>query len=382
MKVKVLSGYQTKFGELWHMSLEDLMLEASQQAVTMAKINPKDIDLVVVANKIGDKNSNQNHLGALLISSLKINCPAFRVEAACASGGVAVNQAYTALRSKQYQTALVVGVEKMTDLSSAQTSKALMKAASKQERLSGASFVGLYGLTAQRYLTKFKLNSSDLAHTAIKNHYHGSLNSKAQFPFEISQEKHQKSPIIASPLRLLDCSPISDGAAALVLKSSQSLKKNEVEIKASSLATDQVNISKRSSLTEIKSTQSAFKKALLQAKLKPKDIDFLEVHDCFTISEILALEDMGFYKKGQGWQAAKLKHSYKDGQLPVNLSGGLKACGHPVGATGVKQVVEVFCQLSGQAGKRQLKDARIGLTHNLGGTGGTAVIHILERCQP
>lgn len=382
MKIAVLGVYQTKFGELWHKSLEDLVLEASLGAIKDAGIAKKKIQIAFIGNKLASNLSDQNHLSSLLAEILGINIPIIRVEAACASGGVAVSQACLAIASGQYEVALVVGAEKMTDLAIKEVSLGLMSAASPEEQKSGLSFVGLYALMAKKYLQEFKAERKDLALPAVKNHFHASFNEKAQFPFRVSLDQVLNSPVIADPLRLLECSPVSDGAAALVLASPkfcQKKLKNGIHIVASSQASGSLSLTKRKSLTEIESTKKAALKAYNQANLTPQDLSLLEVHDCFSIAEILALEDLGLYSKGEGYLAQRNGEVKLGGKRPVNLSGGLKACGHPVGATGVKQIVEIVNQLKGRGGRKQAKDLLTGLTHNIGGTGGTAVVHILQK---
>lgn len=382
MKIAVLGAYQTKFGELWDKSLEDLLLEASLEAIKDAGIKKSQLQIAFVGNKLAGSLANQHHLSALIAEILGVNIPVVRVEAACASGGLAVSQACLAINSGQYETALVIGAEKMTDLSGEEIARGLMSAASLEEQQSGFSFVGLYALMAKQYLEEFSARREDLALPAVKNHFHASLNKKAQFPFLISLEQVLQSPLIADPLHLLQCSPISDGAAALVLASHRFAKKigqKQTFITASSQANDVLSLSKRKSLTTLESTQKAGLTAYQQAGLDPKDLSLLEVHDCFSIAEILALEDLGIYKKGEGYLALRNGEVKLGGKRPVNVSGGLKACGHPVGATGVKQIVEIVNQLKERVGKRQVKKALTGLAHNIGGTGGTAVVHILQR---
>lgn len=382
MKVAVLGAYQTKFGELWDKSLEDLLFEASLEAIKDAEIKKEQVQIAFIGNKLAGTLSDQNHLSSLLAQILQINIPVVRVEAACASGGMAVAQACIAIASGQYDVALAVGVEKMTDSPIKEVSSSLMSAADSEEQASGLSFVGLYALMAKKYLQNFKAKREDLALPAVKNHFHGSLNEKAQFPFTISLDQVLQSPIIADPLRLLECSPVSDGAAGLVLASPKIARrksKNNVYITASSQASESLSLTKRENLIEIKSTKKAAKRAYQQAGLGPKDLSLLEVHDCFSIAEIIALEDLGLYVKGEGYIAQRNGEVRLGGKRPVNLSGGLKACGHPVGATGVKQIVEIVNQFKGRGGKRQIKDPLTGLAHNIGGTGGTAVVHILQK---
>ena len=370
--ITISGAYQTKFGELWDKSLEDLILEAGAGALADARLNKNKIDLVIVANMLAE----QNHLGAIAVQLLGFyHTPAFRVEAACASGGIALHQAITAIKAGEAQTVLVIGAEKMTDKSNGEIAQALMGAASSQERQAGLTFVGLYALMARAYFEKFGATKNDLAYVAIKNHRHASRNPKAQYPFPVELETVLKSSCVASPLHLFDCSPITDGAAAIVV-SNQS---NEVEVVASAVATDSVSLTERELLTELKATKLAAQKAYKQAGIGATDIDLAEVHDCFSIAEIMAIEDLGFCAKGAGAKKIKAGEFDHDGRLPVNLSGGLKACGHPVGATGIKQIVELVTQLKGEAGQRQIKKAQIGLAHNVGGSGATAAVHILKK---
>lgn len=387
MKIKVAGTGLTKFGELWNKSLLDLALDASKEAISDSQLTTSDIDAVFVANMIHGKLSNQDQLGALVASTLGINGGSFRIEAACASGGLAIHLAIQSLLAGTYKNVLVVGAEKMTDVGASQISSALMGAGSEAERKAGLTFPALYALMAKAHMRKFGTTRSHLASVAVKNHLHASMNEKAQFPFEVSIAKVLESPVISSPFTLFDASPITDGAGAVVLSLEDdgppSLKASEgrirsVYITGSAVATDTVDLSSRDSLTEIKATKLAAQQALKQAGIKIEDIKVAEVHDCFTIAEILAMEDLGFCKKGEGGKFIQDGHTKLGGKLPVNTSGGLKACGHPVAATGIKQIIEIANQLQNKLGKRQVKDANIGLTHNVGGSGATVVVHVLQ----
>ncbi len=377
MHISVKGIGVTKFGELWDKTLADLALEASVEAIKDSGIEVEKIDAVYVANMISGITGNQEQLGPLVTNLLKIHSPSVHIEAACASGGAAIHQACLALESGLYKNILVVGVEKMTDQSASDIAKALMAASSQEEREVGLTFPGLYALLAKAHMAEYGTTKEQLAAVAEKNHFHGSLNQKAQFPFQITIEKAVKSGMIASPLGLLDCSPITDGAAAVVLSSTG--KKSDIKIVGSATASDSLGLVDRANLTSLQSTQLAAKAAYKQSGLKPADIDVAEVHDCFTIAEILATEDLGFAKKGQGGAFAESGSSRLGGQLPINTSGGLKSCGHPVGATGVKQIAEIVGQLRGNMGDRQVKNAKVGLAHNVGGSGATAVVHILMK---
>lgn len=401
MKIKVAGTGLTKFGELWDKDLLDLALDASNQAINESRIRNNDIDAVYVGNMIYSKLTNQDHLGALVASALGIKCAAFRVEGACASGGLAVHLAIQSLMAGTYKNVLVVGAEKMTDANGPQITSALMGAGSEAERKAGLTFPALYALMAKAHMQKFGTTRKHLASVSIKNHFHASMNEKAQFPYEVTEEKVLESPVISSPFTLFDASPITDGAAAVVLSADSTPRRvlhvvrtgvsmtprraltpsrwtGDVYITASAVATDTVDLAERISLTELAATKDAAQKALKQAGVEIKDIKVAEVHDCFTIAEILAMEDLGFCKKGEGGEFISKGHTKLGGEMPVNTSGGLKACGHPVAATGVKQIIEITHQLQDRAGKRQVKGANVGLTQNVGGTGATVVVHVLQ----
>jgi len=376
MKIKVLGTGVTKFGELWDKSLLDLAKEASAEAIHESGLMINQVDAVFVANMIHGKLSGQDHLGALVASSLGINGASFRIEGACASGGLAIHLAIQSLLAGTYKNVLVVGVEKMTDVPTSEIATALMGAGSEAERKAGLTFPALYALMAKAHIQKYGTTRKQMASVAVKNHYHASLNEKAQFPYEVSMDKVLMSPVISTPFTLFDASPISDGAAAVVLSSDTSAP--GVYITGSAVATDTVDLASRKSLTEIPATKQAAQIALKQAGVEIKDIKVAEVHDCFTIAEILAMEDLGFCKKGDGGKFVSNGYTRLGGKMPVNTSGGLKACGHPVAATGVKQIIEITHQLQQRAGKRQVKGANVGLTHNVGGSGATVVIHLLQ----
>jgi acetyl-CoA C-acetyltransferase len=383
MKIPVIGVYQTKFGELWHQSLTDLILEAGRGALTDAGLAIRDIETIFVGNMLAGLTQGQEHLTSVVASVLGSSVPVVRVEAACASGGMAVHQAVLAILSGEAETALVVGAEKMTDQPAEEIAQALMAAASPEEQEAGLTFPGLYALLAQEYLRAFGATERDLAQVAVKNHHHASLNPRSHFPFPVTLNQVLASSPIADPLKLLDCSPVSDGAAAVVLASSAWVKrraqKNGISIVGSGQASDVLGLSERRSLVELAATRQAAHKALSAAGAEAKDVSVAEVHDCFTIAEILALEDLGFYKKGEGYVVEGNGEVRLGGKRPINTSGGLKACGHPVGATGVKQIVETVWQLREAAGKRQVPHPRLALTHNVGGSGGTCVVHLLAR---
>lgn len=376
MKIKIKGTGLTKFGEIWDKDLLDLALDASMEAINDSRLKIKDIDAVFVANMLYGKLTGQDHLGAMIASSLGINKASFRIEGACASGGLAVHLAIQSLLAGTYKNVLVVGAEKMTDASGPEIISALMGAGSEAERKAGLTFPALYALMAKAHMQKFGTTRNHLASVSVKNHFHASMNEKAQFPFEVTMEKVLESPIISSPFTLFDASPITDGAGAVVLSSDSS--GSGVFITGSAVATDTVDLCRRKSLLELTATKQACRQALKQAGVEITDIKIAEVHDCFTIAEILAMEDLGFCKKGEGGEFVFKGHTRLGGKIPVNTSGGLKACGHPVAATGLKQIIEIVSQLQQKGGKRQVNGANLGLTHNVGGSGATVVVHILQ----
>lgn len=379
MNAYITGAATTKFGELWGVSPRTLAGEAVGAALKDAQASASDVQALFVGNMLSGMLGGQEHLGAFFAEELGFAVAAFKIEGACASGALALHNAVNSVLAGQYETVCVLGVEKMTDHKPEDVATALMGAGSQAERLSGATFPGLYALLARVHMQEFGTTEEDMAAVAVKNHYHASLNAKAQFRSELTVEKVMRSSKIADPLKLLDCSPISDGAAALIVTSKKS--SNAIHIAASAVATDSLGLAERKSLLELKATREAAQNAYKQAGIASKDVGIAEVHDCFTIAEILAMEDLGFYKKGEAAAAivAGATTHGKSKKLVVNSSGGLKGCGHPVGATGIKQVVELVDQLRGRSADRQVNGVEVGLAQNVGGSGATAVVHILKK---
>ncbi|VVB87232.1 3-ketoacyl-CoA thiolase [uncultured archaeon] len=376
----------TEFGELWDKSFRELFVEAGISAIEDAGIQGGKIDALYVGNMSGGRFIEQEHIGSLIADYAglaSLNIPSTRVEAACASGGLALRQGIIAVASGYHDIVIAGGAEKMTDVDAETTTDALAAAADREwEGVMGATFPGLYAMIARLHMHRYGTTSEQLASVAVKNHHNGMMNPKAQFQHEISIEAVLNSVMVADPLHVFDCSPISDGASAVVLAPAEVARKytdTPVYVKASAQASGTLSLHDRRDITTLDATVVAAKKAYNMANVTPSDIDFAEVHDCFTIAEICAIEDLGFVRKGDGGKASQEGMTAIGGKIPINTSGGLKACGHPVGATGVKQAVEITMQLRGEAGKRQVDGAEIGLTHNVGGSGGTAVIHIFGR---
>ncbi len=378
MKVFVKGYYTTKFGELWEKSLSDLIEEAIRGVLKETGLKLKDISAIFVGNMLAgvlDEN---------LLLSAKINeilensgIPIFRFEAACASGGVAFYNALQFSKAGKGRNVLVLGVEKMTDFCTEDVTSALASALSGEEQLAGLTFPGAYALMARFYLEKYGYTEENLAYISVKNHFFGSLNPKAHFQKKITLEQVLSSPYIAEPLKILDSSPISDGASAIIL----SIERTKVQVASCETATDTISLLKRKNLDEMLAVKKAGEKAFESAGVEAQDIEVAEVHDCFSIAEILVMEALGFWRKGEGGEKAKafdLENPFS--QRPVvNTSGGLKSAGHPVGATGVKQIGEIFLQLSGKAEGRQVEGVKVGLAQNTAGSGGLSVVTILKR---
>lgn len=383
--VAVIGVGLTKFGELWDKSFRQLTAEAGSKAILDSGITGKDIDGLYIGSMSSGRFVGQEHVGALVADASgfsHLHIPATRLEGACASGSLALRQGYLSIASGVNDVVVVGGIEKMNDVGGSAATETLATASDQEwEAFFGATFPGLYAMIAKRHMHEFGTTKEDLAHVAVKNHANGAKNPYAQYQKEISLEMAMNAAPVAEPLGLMDCSPVTDGAAAVVLCAIDRINEFEgkpAKIIGSGQASDTLSLHGRRDITTLDATVYAAKMAYKQANLQPKDIDFAEVHDCFTIAEICAIEDLGFVKKGEGGKAVQNKITTFDGTIPVNTSGGLKSKGHPVGATGVAQIVELTKQLRDEADKRQLKDARYGLAHNVGGSGATCVVHIME----
>ncbi len=383
--VAVIGVGLTKFGELWDKSFRDLIAEAGSKAILDAGIGGKDIDAMYIGSMSSGRFVGQEHVGALVADASgfsHMHIPSTRVEGACASGGLAVRQGYLSILSEINDVVIIGGIEKMNDVGGTSATETLATAADQEwEAFFGATFPALYAMIAKRHMHEYGTTKEDLAKVAVKNHENGANNPYAQFQRKITLDKAMNSTTVAEPLGLLDCSPVTDGSAAIVLCSLDKAKEftdKPVKIIGSGQGSDTLSLHGRRDICTLDATVHAAKMAYKQANIKPTDLDLAEVHDCFTIAEICAIEDLGFVEKGKGGKAVDNKITTIDGSLPVNTSGGLKSKGHPVGATGVAQIVEIVNQLRGDAGKRQVKDAKMGLTHNVGGSGATCVVNILE----
>ncbi|MCK4914589.1 MAG: thiolase domain-containing protein [Candidatus Eisenbacteria sp.] len=379
--VAVIGVGMTKWGELWEKSLRDIFVESALEAVKDAGVDR--IDSMYVGCMTSGLFVGQEHLGSLLADYLGMGpIPSLRVETACASGGAAFKQAVIEVGSGVSDIVLAGGVEKMTDIGGDGATFALSTAADAEyEVYSGVTFPGLYAMMAVAHMDAYGTTREQLAAVSVKNHANGAKNPHAQYPFELTVERVLNSVMISDPLTILDCSPITDGAAAVIvcpLDMAKDLTKNKpIKVLASTHATDTIALHSREDLAWLGAVAKAGELAYKQAGLSPSDIDLVEVHDCFTIAEVCTIEALGFFERGKGGASAESGESAIGGRIPVNASGGLKSKGHPVGATGIAQIVEVTKQLRGEADKRQVKGAKIGMTQNMGGTGGSCVVHIL-----
>ncbi|MFH1402757.1 MAG: thiolase domain-containing protein [Candidatus Altiarchaeota archaeon] len=383
-RVAVVGIGMTEFGEFWEKSYRDLISDAGASAIKDAGIDGKEVDAIFVGSMSPGLFIGQEHIGALVADySGLAGIPATRVEAACASGGLALRSAFLSIKAGVHDIVVAGGVEKMTDVSTSHATVALAGAGDQEwEAFHGATFPALYAFMAQRHMLEYGTKEEHLAMVAVKNHNNGSMNPKAQFKNKITVENVMNSSPIADPLKLLDCSPITDGAAVVILAGEKKAKKltdNPIWITGSGQSSDTLALHDRKSLCKTEAAIKAGRDAYKMAGVKPDDIDFAEVHDCFTIAELMAIESLGFCDIGKGGKFTEDGETRIEGSRPVNTSGGLKSKGHPVGATGIAQAYEAVTQLRGDAGKRQVKDARIGLTHNVGGSGATCLVHIFER---
>lgn len=383
MRDVVIAGVGvTRFGELWDKSLRDLFVEAALKAIDDAGVDR--IDSIYTGCMSSALFNDQEHIGSLVADYLGVTpIPSTRVEAACASGAVAVRSAFIEVASGISDIVLASGVEKMTDVSGGEVTATLAAAGDQEiEVFYGATFPALYAMMARAHMEKYGTTRDQLSAVAVKNHYNGSLNSRAQFRKPINKEAVTNSSMVADPLHLLDCSPVSDGAAAIILCSVDMAKKLKcdpmIQVTGCGMGTDTIALHERNEITELKAARSAGEAAFKMAGLTPDDMDFAEIHDGFTIVELCAIEALGFFEMGRSGPATEAGETALDGKIPINPSGGLKSVGHPVGASGAAQIYEVVQQLRGVSGKHQIKNAKRALAHSMAGSGGSSVVHILE----
>ncbi|MFB6103841.1 MAG: thiolase domain-containing protein [Halobacteriaceae archaeon] len=382
--VRVAGVGLTEFGVHPERTTRDLFAEAGMAALDDAAIPREDVESILFGNFMSELSERQGHTGPLMAESLGLSVPATRVESACASSGMAARIAVRQLRAGEADVVVVGGAERMHNISTARATEALAIAADALYEVSaGLTFPSAYALMAERYFQEYGGDHEDLAHIAVKNHANAVGNEYAQFQREISVQEVLEAQPIASPLTLLDSCPITDGAAALVLVSEDYAANTDVSapvaITGSGQGGDRMALGDRESIANTPAATAAAKEAYDDADRSPEDIDLAEVHDCFTIAEVLAIESLGLFDTGTGIGAASNGVTTPEGSMPVNLSGGLKAKGHPVGATGASQLVEATRLLRGDHHNADtVPDAEVAVTHNAGGTVASSVVHILE----
>ena len=383
-RVAVVGIGHSKFGRRTDVSIGELAFESIKQAVDDAGVDRKDIRNVIVGNMGG---WSQESLPAVVVDEYAglSGAGTMRVEAACASGSAALKSACDSVASGDGDLALAVGVEKMTEVDTPTAVELIGRAGSYFWEFEnfGMTFPAYYALHAVAHMNRFGTTEEDLARVAVKAHHYGAMNPLAQFQKEITLEKALGSPVVAWPLKLFDACPLTDGSAAVVLASEEVAKKltdTPVWIRAIGSSSDSANLGRRGSYVGLEAAVRAANAAYSLAKVGPQDIDVATAHDCFTIAELMAYEDLGFCKKGDGAKMIREGQTEIGGRIPVNLDGGLKAKGHPIGATGVSMTVEITKQLRGEAGRHQAPIKKgVGLVHNIGGTGHYAYVTILGR---
>ncbi len=383
--VSIVSAGLSKFGKREGIYGRELFAEAVKEAFERSpNLNPKrDVEALFVGH-MGESYEHQGHTGPTLLDwAGLLPIPATRVESACSSSGVALRCGIFAVLSGLHDIVMVGGVEKMTHRPTSEVTEYLAMASDFPfEQWHGMTFPGLYALMATAHMHRYGTTEEQMAMVAVKNHHNGALNPKAHLRKEVTLEKAMSSRMIAWPLKLYDCSLITDGASCLVLTKPELARKftdTPVHIVGSGQASDAIGLYEREDFTTLKAAKLAAREAYRMAKIESREVDVAEVHDCFTIAEIIAYEDLGFCKPGEGGDLAEKGTTTIEGEIPVNTSGGLKSKGHPVGATGTAQAYEIYLQLTEQAERRQVKGAEIGLTHNVGGSGATAAVHLYRR---
>ena len=383
MRSVVVAGIgKTSFGALAGRDLRSLAVEAGQKCLENAHALPSQVEAFYLGNFAGPSFVGQNHLAPYVAGAMGITgVPATRFEAACASSGAAFYQAVMAVAAGIHDVILVIGVEKMTSQTTPKVAEILAGAGdSMGEVKAGATFPALFAMIARRHMHLYGTTREMLAAVAVKNHANGAKNPQAHMRKVITMEQALNGKPIAEPLTVYDCSLVSDGAAAVLVTTAERAEEftnKPIRVLGISQVSDHVALESKMDITRFDAVVTAARKAYTMAGLEPQHIDLAEIHDCFTIAEIIATEDLGFVEKGHGGRFALEGHTTLTGDKPVNSSGGLKAKGHPVGATGVGQICDLVMQMRGEAGERQLERTRTGLAQNLGGSGATAVVSIL-----
>jgi acetyl-CoA C-acetyltransferase/acetyl-CoA acyltransferase len=374
----------TQFGKHPERTGRDLFAEAGLEALDQSGVDPDDVDALYYGNFMGEIAEHQGHQGPLMAEAIGIDAPATRLETACASAGAAVREAVKTLRNGESDVVVVGGAERMTNIGTAAATDALAIAADDlYEIRAGMTFPGAYALMARAYFEEFGGSPEDLAHVAVKNHEHALVNDHAQIQKPITVAEAMDAPTVAAPLGLYDSCPITDGAAVAVLTTAEYATDHgldaPVAISGTGQGGDNLALQDRPQIARTPAADKAAAEAYADAGIEADDVDFAEVHDCFTIAEVLAIESLGLFEPGEGIHAATEGTTTRDGEIPVNLSGGLKAKGHPVGATGVAQLATIAWVLDGTHPRADAApDSTVGVAHNAGGTVASTTVHVME----
>lgn len=379
-RVAVIGVGVTRFGK-HERTCAELFAEAAADAIQDAGIPPRAVQAIYYGNVVGGEGERQLHMGPQAASVLGLPAiPTTRFETACATSHAAFRHAVMEVGAGVSDVVLVGGAERVLNLpTDAATEYFAFASDAAFEQPAGITFPGVFALIARAHMAKHGTTEEQMAHVAVKNHRHGALNPKAQFQKEITLDQVLTSAMIADPLKLYDCCPFTDGAAAVVVAAGEVARTSPapVWVLGSAAASDSMFLHDKKDLSRVVATERAAEAAYRQAGLGPADVDVVELHDCFTIAEIVATEGLGFFEPGTGGLAAERGWTSLGGKLPVNPSGGLKAKGHPIGATGAAQIAEIVTQLRGAAGPRQVDGARVGLVHTLGGNTATVLVSLL-----
>jgi acetyl-CoA C-acetyltransferase len=382
MNAKVIGVGSTKFREHWGHGIKDLVNVACKNALASANLKLNDVDSLFVANCFGGLVNGQGNINSLCSDMLGIE-NSFSIGGGDSSGAYSIVQAANAITSGNCKVALVMGVEKMSDLGLSEVTELVSQVIDyESEAVIGATLASLYAMITMKHMELYGTTDQQLAAVSVKNHSNATENEIAQFRYKVTQEQVMKSPLVSDPIRVLNSAAPSDGCCALVMCSDEIAKKHKrkIDLIGSGMGADSMAVQNREDITTFKSIKSASKKALLKAGLKIEDISFAEVHDSFSIGEIISIEDLGLAQKGDGGKFIEDGSADLKGKFPINPSGGLKACGHPFAATGIRQAIESFYQLTNSSGIRQVKKAKYALTESLSGTGSTAVVNIFSKC--
>ncbi|RMG31612.1 MAG: thiolase domain-containing protein [Methanobacteriota archaeon] len=383
-KIAIISTAMTEFGDLYEYEITDIANLAIFEALDKIKAEKKDIESLYVGNMGSHLFEGQENLGNLIATYAGLTCPAFKIQAAGASGAVALRNAVKGIQSGSKEMVMVLGVEKMTEATKQHEAQLALASGldTNWETRMGATLASLFAIMARAHMREYGTTREQIAQVVVKNHYNASLNPKAQYKNRVRLESVLNSKLLADPLRLFDACALSDGAASVILTSEElaySYDSDPVFIHQIKQGFAPIALHMRESLTEFSGTKFAAEKAYKDQGITPKDISFAEVHDIFSIAEIIAIESLGLVEKGKGGIATENGDTSLEGSIPINTSGGLKGRGAPLGASAIAQIIELYDQFKGNAGDRQISDLKYGLAHSMGGTGGTSVVTLIGR---